>query len=143
MADEGSTSKQWGKVVDAKIGFQTTSSHGSSFANTGLLEKERVRVQAEINDLRVVALPTKTTAPKLSGRQLLIAHQYTSEAMRNYTSPKPLKSGKNLIVHEHDPMPRGKNSERGAYTNWIDVCVAKGCLMPIVASGRPGMTRMM
>ena len=152
------TSKEWGKVVDATVGFQTTSSHGSSFAATSLLERERSRVQAELikteREVNTAVVPSKATAPKMSGRALMLAHQYTSESTRNYIDHAKLQ--RNMVYHSTDPMPRGKifwaklllrlltadprshssthictgrTGER--FTNWIDVCSSKGCLMPV------------
>ena len=143
MSASTSTSKEWSKVVDATIGFHHSTNYGSGFAATQLLEKERARLQAKkdkIEDMsRKAHLPTGSMA--LSGKSLLQASMYTTESMRNMVEHKPLRYSKEVIMHPKDPLPRGLAG--GGFTNWIDMCTAKGCLVPIVASSRPGVTRML
>lgn len=60
----------------------------------------------------------------LSGRALFIKSQYQTEAGQSYIYHKPLRH--QPISHEKDTMPRGKNSARGEFVQWLDKTTAKG-----------------
>ena len=142
--------QEWALVADKNMGFNQTSSlghTGSSFSSTTLLEKEKERLEVERANL-ASKLDGKSSsrAPRLSGRALCIAAQYSTEASSAFIQHKQLRYSKVPVVHGvqgkgTDKMPRGIN--HGNTTSWIDVSEAKGCLQPIVASSRPGVTRML
>lgn len=131
--------------MDARSGFHQTSStghQGSTFSNTSLLEKERARLvaaQAEVAG-QLEAAAAAAPEPALSGRALFVAAMYTTEASRSMVHHQPLKSSAESLCRPVNSLPRGKT--HGPNTDWIDVALSKGCLMPIVASSRSGVTRM-
>jgi hypothetical protein len=140
---------EWRQVMDSRIGFHQTSStghQGSTFSKTSLLEKERARLvaaQTEVaGKLKAKAAATAVgSAPALSDRALFMAAMYTTEASRSMVHHAPLKFSAEALCRPMHPLPRGKN--HGPNTDWIDVALSKGCLMPIVASSRLGVTRML
>jgi len=139
---------EWRQVVDARIGFHQTSSTGhlgSTYTKTRLLDKERNRLlseQAELDSkLKSIKAPDVLTTPALSGRALFMAAMYSTESKRNMVQHQPLKYSSKSLCRPVHPLPRGKN--HGPNSDWIDVALSKGCLMPVVASSRPGVTRML
>jgi hypothetical protein len=79
------------------------------------------------------------SSPKLYGRALCLASQYSSEAHSQFSPPRPLKVCES-ICHPKDNQPRGV--KKGPFVEWSDVCMGKG-LLSIVAASRPGVTRML
>jgi hypothetical protein len=139
---------EWRQVVDARIGFHQTSSTGhlgSTYTKTSLLDKEKNRLlseQAEVDrKMKGMAASKSATSPALSGRALFMAAMYSTETNRNMVQHSPLKYSTKSLCRPVHPLPRGKN--HGPNSDWIDVALSKGCLMPVVASSRPGITRML
>ena len=157
------SSGAWSRVIDDKIGFHSTSSRRSSFADTNLLENQLEKLQQEkktLDDKMERAADTLSrpkndqsrTEDSASDRrrkvQMCLAFQYETEYSRQYVKHRPLKvspvgkkvRGNNAAGTE---PPRAKFSKKGEFVDWVDVCQAEGGLVPIVASSRPGITRML